>query len=227
MDFFDGIKDKIPTIGFLSLIISAIYNAGFFSAAASIDLMSSLSYQDIIIASLYVFPILITMIYAFSAINNIIRLEGNIDKKWKYIVLFIIFALGISIIYFTKSTFNSVAWVLVIFSLSPVIYKLLKKLSPTLETKIISIITILFTVCAVSYSSGYESYYKAQCGNLISITTIKCKDCILLKIYSEIIILKNKNSNSILVEKNENELRVDANEQQKAVHSPYCNPLGT
>ncbi|MBD8892007.1 hypothetical protein [Roseibium litorale] len=129
MDFLDSIKNKIPAIGFISLLLSATYHAGLLNAAASIDIISSLSYQDIIIASLYIFPILLSSFYAISAIKDIIYLEGKFDKWWKYGILFLIFTLGLASFYLEGNQPSSFTWILLIFSASPLIYKIIKKLN--------------------------------------------------------------------------------------------------
>lgn len=227
MDFFDTLSRKIPAIGFLSLIISSIYNAGFLSASSSIDLMSSLSYQDIIISSLYIFPILILLLGSFNSIYNMVLYMDYIDRWWKYIILLMVFTIGVGLFVSNGFRPDSWAWIIVIFSVSPFVYKLFLKFGIDIDRKMLGFVAVFITISVVSYSDGYASFRNRQCVDLKFIDTENCKNCLLLKIYSNIIVMKKGSSESIYIENNKNnyEIRIDEDATMMAIQTPYCNPL--
>lgn len=226
MNLIEEISKRTPTVILFSLVISTLYNAGFLQAAASVDLINNLSYQDIIISTIFIIPVLISLIGIFSGIYKNIYTVADIDAWWKYIIIFLIILSGSSLILISKFAYSSFGWVLIFFGLSPFFGKFINSLNYSIERDTVAILAMLASLCVAAYGSGYSSYSERACFGDTYVTHKNCSDCLLIKSYSGFMILKSMDN--VIVVPNDNDLVIKKKtlDMEKALKTVECNPIG-
>ncbi|WP_430514182.1 hypothetical protein [Pannonibacter phragmitetus] len=208
MDFLDKIKDKIPAITLFTLVAASVYHVGFLSSAARVDIISSLSYQDIILASLYLFPLILTFYHLRIIINRLLSGEKINQNQTITIIVSIIACLAVSVIS-GKINPNTFTLIFAILSLSRLFKILIMKIDDKIEIKSIEAALVIVMIFTVSLSAGAASYkIQKNCSEPTYITTSQCENCILIKIYSKIIIMRKNEGNEVIIESNDNKYRI-------------------
>ena len=224
MDIFEILKHKSPGIIIFAVVISTLYNVGFFTAAGSADLITNLSYQDILTTSIFAIAIIIPAFLLITAIQRGVSNGLSLDTNMKKAIYFIFLIIGFIII--TSSPNDFVGWAILTVLLVPLAPKIFKKLKVPLPEEVISNVAILSIIAIGAFGNGYGYYSTKICVGQ-QYYSISDEKQLVLKIYSNFLVLYNSH-NEIEIRPNDHQfsLITDSSQAEKNLKTKRCNPIG-
>lgn len=229
MSILDKIVKQSPAIILISLILSALYNAGFLKSSSSIDLLTNLTYQDIIISAIFFIPIFASFFGILFIAQRYAFIFYNSSSKLVHFVYFVSATIGLAIGVFTGFGLSGIGWIIFMISILPYIVRYMKYMNFPFDENTVIFSSMLLAGSLIAFGQGYSDYATTSCFKEKSISVSGCNDCILIKIYTEFILVKNEGSPGILVVPNTHEFEITNNEPdfERIAQDPSCNPLAT
>jgi hypothetical protein len=188
MNLLDKFSKELPTLGLISIVFSTFYNVGFLSAAATPDLITNLNYQDILNSSIYVLSALLPVYYTLRLIGNDDRIEisgFSLTQKFIYFSLLV----GVTVFVFAKPSVQF-GWLMLIFMVNPLTFWISTKFKFSIERTELKILSLVVAISIACYTYGFSSVGTVDCMKTQYLTTKDCNNCLILKIYSDFIILR-------------------------------------
>lgn len=223
MDIFEVLKQRSPGIIIFAVVVSTLYNVGFFTAAGSADLITNLSYQDILTTSIFAIAIIIPAFLLITAIQRGVASGLSLNTFRNKVVYIVVLIIGFIIVYSTPSDF--VGWAILTVLLVPLAPNLFEKIKIPLPKEAISNVAILFIIAIGAFGNGYGYYASKVCVGQQYYSTTDEKQLI-LKIYSNFLVLY-KSDNQIEIKPNDHKFSIisDSTEAEKNLQTRRCNPI--
>jgi hypothetical protein len=223
MNFLDKVSKQLPSLALISVVFSTFYNVGFLNAVASPDLITNLNYQDILNSSIFVLAALIPIYSLLSWIFNGLNVDIKDFSIFQIILFLSIFTLiGTWLFLYPAEQF---AWLIFIVFLCPIIYWIFEKIDIQLEKDSIKSIAVAVAISITCFTYGISSVNSIDCFGTRYLKTEECPDCLILKIYSDFIILRRiEGSVSILPNTHDYEIEIRLPNYQAKLNDSKCNP---